>query len=697
MKCNKCNSEILEDSKFCNICGNTITKENNKGISLKKSIESENIATEVTPTVSATEQTTQTVDTAELVTPEPVVSDPPQVQHRETSGSSGNGFMSAILGMIVSAIAVFFVNMGIDNKNEQNWKNNVNDMNQIVLNAEKSFWADYENSGIEIWEDYVGYTSFEYPDIFEQMDEYLAQELYDSELYFDEHNSVLLTYGTDNLMLINIAYLGYDEYGTFIDEEYMYMQENTVVDEKLDLATENNMKQEYIVEELKKENIGEFNSIIQRSKNMFSVYKNDSDPMKSGYQNVSNTNVITCYIDVYGEIYIIKFEHVYALGNLDDELKLKSEKIVTDIVESATSIPYDGVDYENTEVAEEVVATKKTELELAILYEDILKDYEKIINYGYESYSYESYSYGDYSNTYVSGLLRYYDFKYDSLYYDFVDIDGDGIEELFINGSKDLGDKGSFLACHTLWGGDLSTLFITDERFGARLGADLYFYEYGSGGADSYEESEVKFQNKQVLDYNESIGFKYNNIASYDWYNFDYKHISKIYEQESDRTTDSNIDAINAYDGVNVIDLNVNDKIGNFTITSLTVKNEMPYYELDCYDFFGIELEGIYNANITSVGYDYFQDKYIIQLDRSPLKIQTYKPHSNKFESFRKFDLTREELENIVSEDVLNEAKKFEDNEIIRVSIPIEILEMSTWYQAYSGGFSNHAVIRLVN
>ncbi len=98
------------------------------------------------------------------------------------------------------------------------------------------------------------------------------------------------------------------------------------------------------------------------------------------------------------------------------------------------------------------------------------------------------------------GLPYYFAWETDNLSnmgYDFLDVNGDGVPELFIDG----GWGGNFVSCYTIIDGEVVSLVESGERYGYSLTSDLLFAGWGSGGAADNHAYLEKLNEKGEFEY----------------------------------------------------------------------------------------------------------------------------------------------------------------------------------------------------
>lgn len=417
------------------------------------------------------------------------------------------------------------------------------------------------------------------------------------------------------------------------------------------------------------------------------------------------------------------------------ESRTESDESITTEYDSEIEEIEDSKDTEDSKDIEDSKDTKDSEViiasdqELIKLYQEVFDAHSYIEQHGYNNYD------GDVE---CSFLLNYLDSSSNKLGYSFVDIDGDGIGELFINDINEeliyIDGGGNFLACYTAWNNEISALYTTEERFGSRLTSNLSFYNHGSGGASTHYESVSKFKNGKSLQENGYIyerenpnsnvptlysypvrnGVQYSNETKLataeqqadalriknnysmtttkgNWHQFTYKPLPQQSNQNSSSTPKTqNVNVKPAHIGVSVSDLSVGDKIGDFIVENLilTDKNSDIYY----YDYFEITLAGSCKAKIKSLFYDEYFGSYTIELAASPLSINNLKSNpNNDFQDFTIFNIPNSsDLNGIFSKQELDQAYNLSFNsEALAVDKSIEIKNMTNAYQYESSGWGN--------
>lgn len=360
------------------------------------------------------------------------------------------------------------------------------------------------------------------------------------------------------------------------------------------------------------------------------------------------------------------------------------------------------------------IQIQKTEEELIKMYEEVFSDYKNIISSGYND---------AYFNTEVSFLLNWYDdLELRNLGYDFIDIDGDGIQELFIGDMNE--PEGKFLGCYALgWNNRIVTMFTTEERSGTTLNEDLSFYNYGALSSSEYHEYEMKFKDGKTIDYdykfayisgldlnpgevqgyyvipvdengledntnrrfaNEQDLIELDNINSKTPYKFNYKYLVETYNNE-----------YSAYEGVNIANLNIGDVVGDFTVSSIEVDTSQNL-DNDYYDSCYIELTGNYDATIRNIYIDEVSGDYGIILEESPLHINNKKlsKDESSIENFMYIWANEEMLLQFVSQDYLDSIfSTYSYTYSVDVNLPVTIKSLKHSYKVYTGGPSVFATI----
>lgn len=179
---------------------------------------------------------------------------------------------------------------------------------------------------------------------------------------------------------------------------------------------------------------------------------------------------------------------------------------------------------------------------------------------------------------------------------------------------------------------------------------------------------------------------------------YDDTGIKPAIEKEEVKETETEIETAtgNTYSetsGVNVIDLEVGDTVGDFTVDSIVTKPNVGDPSSDYYAEFSIKLTGNHVANIKSINYDdEFYNMYIVTLEKDPVAINIGNKNSNVISKFQYLNFYYEELTHIFSENDLNLIRLNANNEY-DISVPITIKEITSGYISNTGSFGDRAVI----
>lgn len=354
---------------------------------------------------------------------------------------------------------------------------------------------------------------------------------------------------------------------------------------------------------------------------------------------------------------------------------------------------------------------QKTEEELITMYQSIFDMYWNFKNTGTET-------------TMMNNIMSYYtnkqfDRNINDLGYEFIDIDGDGVAELFIGDSS---NKEQYLMSYYIKDNKIERLGSIEGRYGDTLKSDLTFYNYGSGGAAIYHMGESIFKNgtfsstefveifEDELQAGEITGIYYvnadntrrlatsseianlNAIKAKPDYVFNFK---ELYTDATKGNVTSTSNSYTAYEGINVAKLKVNDRVGNFVVDDVLA--DMSYMSEGYYNICYVDLSGSFISKMTSIYFSEYIGTFMVTIADSPIAINMNANYNAYLEDFTTFSVKQEVLENFFYKSDLEVIKA--DNsgdmmsDIYYVDVPVNVVELSNRYMANTGGIPNYCVI----
>lgn len=326
----------------------------------------------------------------------------------------------------------------------------------------------------------------------------------------------------------------------------------------------------------------------------------------------------------------------------------------------------------------------------------------------------------------MSDIMRYYtNESINNLGYEFIDVDGDGLKELFIGDNE---SNEQYLASYYIKDGEVKYLGSINERYGDTLKSDLTFYSYGSDSAAMYSMIEIIFKNgtfsgnqyAHISDFElnpgEVEGIYYINgdgsrriatsaeVASLEAMKAKSDHVFNFKPLYTDATKVSNT-ATNttnsksyaSHEGVNVAKLNVNDKVGDFTVKTVEVDDS--YISEGFYNTCNVSLSGDYKTNITAIEYNDYIGTFVVSLSNSPISINMNANHNQYLVDFSYISVKQELLEKIFHKSDLENIKADKSGDMgsavyyAEEAIPIKVTELNNYYMANTSGWSNYCVI----